>query len=128
MLELWFMPQLLENKANVVFQHDGAPPRIHNEGTAFLNRQLSERWIGRGGSTYWTPRSPDLTPLDFFLWGFVKDEVYVPLMPITLNHLKDRTRTAITKIDQPLLQNVLHEVAYRLDVCRATHGARIELA
>jgi hypothetical protein len=22
--------------------------------------------------------SPDLTPLDFFLWGFVKDQVFVP--------------------------------------------------
>jgi hypothetical protein len=28
-------------------------------------------------------------PLDFFLWGFVKDVVHVPPMPITLNNLKD---------------------------------------
>jgi hypothetical protein len=66
--------------------------------------------------------------LDFFLWGFVKDEVYVPPVPITLNNLKDRIRTAIAKIDQPLLQNVWHEVDYRLDVSRATNGAHIELA
>jgi len=33
--------------------------------------------------------------------GFVKDEVYVPPMPITLNSLKDRKRTAIAKLDQP---------------------------
>jgi hypothetical protein len=69
-----------------------------------------------------------LTPLDFFLWGFVKDEVCVPPVPITLNNLKDRIRTAIAEIDQPLLQNVWHEVEYRLDVCRATNGAQIELA
>jgi hypothetical protein len=43
------MPQLLEDKPNVVFQHDGAPPHILNEVTTFLNRQLPERWIGRGG-------------------------------------------------------------------------------
>jgi hypothetical protein len=92
MLELWLMPQLL-----AVFQHDGAPPHIHNEVTTFLNRQLPERWIGWGGSTSWPPWSPDLTPIDFFLWGFVKDEVNVPPMPITLKNLKDRTRTAITK-------------------------------
>jgi hypothetical protein len=41
------MPQLLEEKSNV-FEHDGAPQQIHNEVTAFLNRQLPERWIGRG--------------------------------------------------------------------------------
>ncbi|KAJ4425396.1 hypothetical protein ANN_28011 [Periplaneta americana] len=35
-----------------------------------------EGWIGRGGPIAWPPLSPDLTPLDFFLWGFVKDHVY----------------------------------------------------
>jgi hypothetical protein len=39
--------------------------------------------------------------LDFFLWGFMKDEVYILPMPITLNNLKTRIRTAIAKIDQP---------------------------
>jgi hypothetical protein len=55
--------------------------------------------------------------------GFVKDEVYVPPMPITLNSLKDRIRTANGKIDQALLQNVSHEVKYCLDVCSAINGA-----
>jgi hypothetical protein len=106
MLELWLMPQLLEDKSNVVFEHDGALPHVHNEVTTSLNRQLPERWIGQGGSTSWPPRSPDLTPLDFFLWGFVKDEVHVPPMPITLKNLKDRIRTAIAKIYQSLLQKL----------------------
>jgi len=61
-----------------------------------------DRPRGRG-STFWPPVSPDLNPLDFFLWDFVKDEVYVPPMPVTLNNLKDRIRTATAKTDQPLL-------------------------
>jgi hypothetical protein len=44
------------------------------------------------------------------VWGFVKDEVYIPPMPITLKNLEDRIRTGVKKIDQPLLQNVRHEV------------------
>ncbi|CAH2001904.1 unnamed protein product, partial [Acanthoscelides obtectus] len=36
----------------------------------------SERWIGRGGPVAWPPRSPDLNPLDFFVWGFLKEKVY----------------------------------------------------
>jgi len=127
MLELWLMPQLLQDKPNVVFQHDGAPPHIHNEVTTFLNRHWPERWIGRGGSTSWPPRSPDLTPSTFSLWGFVKDEIYVPPTPIILSNLKDRIRTATAKTDQPLLQNVWHEVEYRFDVCRATNAGHIEL-
>jgi hypothetical protein len=121
------MPQLLQDKPNV-FQHDGAPPRIRNEVTAFLNRQLPERWIGRRGSTSWSPRSPDLNPLEVFLWSFVKDEVYVPPVSITLKNLKDRIRTATAQTDQPLLQSVWQEVEHRLDVYRATNGAHTELA
>lgn len=33
-------------------------------------------WIGRDGPINWPPRSPDISPLDFFLWGYVKDIVY----------------------------------------------------
>jgi len=30
------------------------------------------------------PRSPDAAPCDFFPWGYVKDQVYVP--PLTSNY------------------------------------------
>ena len=33
-------------------------------------------WIGRGGPIAWPPRSPDLSPVDFFLWGFLKGLLY----------------------------------------------------
>lgn len=32
--------------------------------------------IGRGVPLSWPLRSPDLTPYDFFVWSFVKDQVY----------------------------------------------------
>jgi hypothetical protein len=34
-------------------------------------------WFGRG-LIMWTPWSLDLTPLDFCLWGYMKDAVYAP--------------------------------------------------
>jgi hypothetical protein len=93
-----------------------------------LNRHLPEQWIGWGVSTSWSLWSPDLTSLRFFLWSFMKDEVYILLMPITQNNLKDWVWTVIAKINQPLLQNVQHKVECCLDVCRAVKGAHIELA
>jgi len=39
-----------------------------------------------------------MTPFNFFLLGFVKDEVYVLPMPKTLNNLKDQTPTEIAKL------------------------------
>jgi hypothetical protein len=34
------------------------------------------QWIGRRGAVEYPPRSPDLTPLDFYLWGTLKDMAY----------------------------------------------------
>jgi hypothetical protein len=46
-------------------------------------------WVGHDGPIPWPPRSPDITPLDFFLWGYVKDMVYkIPV--ISLDELKLR--------------------------------------
>jgi len=41
-----------------------------------LNDTFPDRWIGRGSTINWPPRSPDLTPLEFYLWGLMKSEVY----------------------------------------------------
>jgi hypothetical protein len=67
MLKLW--SQLVQGKPNVVFQHDRALPHIHNDVTIFLNRYLPQWRTSRERSTARPPRSPHLTPLEFFLWG-----------------------------------------------------------
>ena len=47
----------------------------------------------------WPPRSPDLTPCDFFLWGYVKDNAYKPPLPQNVRELQDRIRAAVQTID-----------------------------
>ena len=39
-------------------------------------QKFNDRWIGRGGPISWAPRSPNLKPLDFFLWGHIKTDIY----------------------------------------------------
>ncbi len=58
------------------FQHDGAPAHFSRGVREFLDATYGEHWIGRGGPKVWPPRSPDLTSLDFFLWGHLKSLVY----------------------------------------------------
>jgi hypothetical protein len=41
-----------------------------------LNDAYRDRWIGRGEPTAWSPRWPDLNPLDFYLWEHLKTLVY----------------------------------------------------
>ena len=74
----------------------------------------------------WPPRSPDLTVCDFFLWGIVKDNVYVPPFPKTLPELRERINTSIWNVTQDMFERVWREWEYRLDICRVTRGAHIE--
>ena len=41
-----------------------------------LTMFFPNRWIGRGGPVQMPPRSPDLTPMDFFIWGEMKCLLY----------------------------------------------------
>jgi len=74
----------------------------------------------------WPPRSPDATPCDSFLWGYVKDQVYVPPLPASIPELNVPIRTAIETITADMLQTVWNELDYRVDVCRIREGAHLE--
>jgi len=48
----------------------------------------------------WPPRSPDLTPCDFFLWGYLKERVYVPPLPADLDELTNRITAAVKSVTE----------------------------
>ena len=74
----------------------------------------------------WPPRSTDATHCDFFLWGYIKDQVYVPPRPASIPELKVRIRIATETTTADMLQTVWNEPDYRVDVCRITKGAHTE--
>ena len=57
-------------------------------------------------TTCHTPHSPDATQCDLFLWGYIKDQVYVPPFPASIPELKLLIRTAIETITADMLQTV----------------------
>jgi hypothetical protein len=83
MLQQFLVPQLDEDdqEGRIHFQQDGAPPHYLEEVREYLNTRFPGPWIGRAALIPWPPRSSDLTPLVLFLWGFVKDRVFVPPLP-----------------------------------------------
>jgi len=91
-----------------------------------LDATLRNRWTGRVGPTPWSPRSLDITPLDFFLWGYVKDKVFSTPVP-DITNLKARITDAFATITEDILENTWKETDYRLDVLRATKGAHVEV-
>jgi hypothetical protein len=91
-----------------------------------LDATFPNRWIQRDVPTPWPPRSPDITPLDLFLWGYVKDKVFwTPISDIT--DLKARVTDAFATITEDILENSWREIDYRLEVLRATKGAHVEV-
>jgi hypothetical protein len=75
---------------------------------------------------YRTWRSPDLTPLDFYFWGYVKQTVYSVRIH-NIQHLKQRIMEVAASVTPDVLGRVWQEMEYHLDVCSATNGVRIEL-
>ena len=61
-----------------------------------------------------------------FLWGFIKDIVYVPPLPQNLDEVKNRIRTAITSVTPDMLSTVGQEFEYRCDIVRVAGGGHIE--
>ena len=61
-------------------------------------------WIGRGGTIAWPPRSPELTPLEFTVWGYVNGKVLVAALPASLEELRARITEAVltTNVDMIL--------------------------
>ena len=97
----------------------------------YLNVTLHSRWIRRAGNNdcvllHWAPRSPDLTPYEFFFWGYVKGLVYVPPLPTSVDDLKTRITETLITSDPDMLVRVWEEMEYRFDVCPVTKGSHIE--
>ncbi|GFV04000.1 uncharacterized transporter slc-17.2 [Trichonephila clavipes] len=87
-----------------------------------LKDTFGDRLISRFGPVNWLPRSCDLTPLDYFLWGYVKSLVYAD-KPQTLDHLEDNIRRVIADIRPQVLEKVIENWTSRLDYIRASRGS-----
>ena len=73
---------------DIVFQQDGAPPHWATVVRDYMDGTFDGNWCGRSGPVMWPPNSPDLTPPDFFLWGFMKNDVYSQ-RPMDIDDLKE---------------------------------------
>lgn len=84
---------IVQNVFDPVFQLDGAAPHFDVRVRHFLQEQFPGRWIGRRGSFERAARSPDLTLLNFFFWGFLKSKVY-KTRPRNLDNLMEKVHNA----------------------------------
>ncbi|GFV77424.1 transposase [Trichonephila clavipes] len=103
-------------------RYNGATCHTARATIDLLKDTFGDRLISRFGPVNWPPRSCDLTPLDYFLWGYVKSLVYAD-KPQTLDHLEDNIRRVIADIRQQMLEKVIENWTSRLDYIRASRGS-----
>ncbi|GFV24924.1 hypothetical protein TNCV_883901 [Trichonephila clavipes] len=123
MITNFFIPELNNHDVQELwFQQDGATCHTARATIDLLKDTFGDRLISRFGPVNWPPRSCDLTPLDYFLWGYVKSLVYAD-KPQTLDHLEDNIRHVIADIRPQMLEKVIENWTSRLDYIRASHGS-----
>uniref|UniRef100_A0A0K2SXX6 Putative LOC100569746 [Acyrthosiphon pisum] n=1 Tax=Lepeophtheirus salmonis TaxID=72036 RepID=A0A0K2SXX6_LEPSM len=67
----------------------------------------------------WPPRSCDITPLNFFLWGYVKAKVYVDKLT-TIEALEANIDRVIREIPVKMLEHVIENWRKRMDHLKAS--------
>lgn len=116
----------LNYRMGMFFQQDGCP--AHYAGTVrnWLISEFNEKWIGRDGPILWPPRSPDLTIMDFYLWGRLKQIVYSEPLDNDKEQLKTRIQNAVRSLSIEEIRRSYNEFRARIEICADKGGALFE--
>ncbi|GFW63496.1 uncharacterized protein TNCV_401621 [Trichonephila clavipes] len=107
MITNFFIPELNNHDIQELwFQKESATCHTARATIDLLKDTFGDRLISRFGPEKRTPRSCDLTPLDYFLWGYVKSLVYAD-KPTTLDHMEDNISRVIADIRSQIMENVI---------------------
>jgi hypothetical protein len=122
------LPEQLEEVAlatqiAMYFQHGGAPSHYARLVMQHRNDTSPNPWIGHGRTINWPPRSPDLTPLYFCLWGYMKSKVQ-RREAYTRDELLDRIMDVIARMKkrQDALRQATCHVLTRVAKCIDAYG------
>ncbi|KAA6357503.1 MAG: putative transposable element tc3 transposase [Streblomastix strix] len=113
------------NLDKVYFQQDGAPAHTAKSTLEYLHDLFEDRLIGKFFNFVWPPRSPDLTPPDFFLWGYLKDHVYEP-QPQSLIDLKFAIIRECEAITPEQCKSVCRSAFDRFQQCVDNNGDNVQ--
>ena len=95
-----------EDICNIWFQQNSATCHAAEATLDILRPVAEDRIISCRADVVWPPRSCDLTPLEYYLWGAVKDKCYAD-KPETIDALKNNIRVTISEIQLHTIDNVL---------------------
>lgn len=111
---------------NIWFQQDGAPPHNARRVADYLSEIFPGKVISNNGDILWPARSPDLSPLDYYLWGTMKDVIY-KTVPANINELRRKIINTIrTKIRRRDISRPIQNLRRRIQLCLEVEGETFE--
>jgi hypothetical protein len=113
-------PQVVNMQWNTIYQQKGAPPYWNSHVQETLMTIIPYNWFGHNGPNL-APAFVSINPLDFLLWRYAKDRVYVTHVP-DLPTLQDRIHDVINSVTPDMFSRKWQEIEYRLDIICATSG------
>jgi len=116
----------LDIRNKIYYQHDGAPIHSTLQVRNWLDTHFNGKWIGRFSDNPWPPRSPDLTPCDFFLWGYLKEKVYRKRPFENVAHMEETIQNCINEMPPHFIRNTLRELNRRTIKCIEAGGRHVE--
>lgn len=127
MLRVFAIPEMkrLRRFSRTIFMHDGAPSHWANKTKNFLISNFGDRWIGNNGPLHWAPRSPDMTPMDFYFWGHIKSLVQQQ-SPTNISDLRTAIQQAFRQVSPSHLKSAFESFQKRLDLCLSVGGGHFE--
>lgn len=117
-----FICLLVSNERYCWFQQDGATAHTSHTTMNALEEFFGNRIISKN---LWPPRSPDLSPADFYLWGYLKERVYSN-NPQTLEALQHNIENVINTITPATLKRVSASLRTRVSVCMLENGGHFQ--
>lgn len=128
MLDEFVIPALDEmgELQETTFQQDGAPAHCTRAVLDLLNEEFEGRVISRNCEYPWPARSPDLTPMDFWLWPVLKSRVYKDGPPRTMLELRNRIANAAALITRAERIAAIDGIVHRLNLVEQQQGGHIE--
>jgi transposase len=115
------LPDIRNFSDMFVFMQDGAPAHRARETVELLQRETPS-FIP---PTQWPPNSPDLNPVDYAIWGIMKQKVYRTKIS-NLEELRQRICDAWNEISQTVIDASIGQWRKRLRACVAANGGHFE--
>lgn len=128
LLQHHLVPLLKQRRkfSKTIFQQDGASPHVAGVVQTFLRENFGEeRIISRSFPFAWPPRSPDVAPPDYWLWGMLKSKIYKQ-KPTSIEELKRVIRKAVSEISPDELKKAVQNIVPRLHALLHHKGEHFE--